>query len=72
MRHAVARTARFFLIEGGDDYRRVFTRVMGYLARNRLKRAEEAMRKLIEEKYPGHGIYGEEYGAVRTEAEYVW
>ena len=36
------------------------------------QRAEEAMRKLIEERYPMHGIYGEEYGAVRTDAEYVW
>ncbi|KAL9191555.1 hypothetical protein ACHAXT_001261 [Thalassiosira profunda] len=36
------------------------------------QRAEEAMRKLIEERYPQHGIYGEEYGAVRTDAEYVW
>lgn len=30
------------------------------------------MRKLIEEKYPSHGIYGEEYGHVRMNAEYVW
>ena len=30
------------------------------------------MRKLIEERYPDHGIYGEEYGQVRTDAEYVW
>ena len=34
--------------------------------------AERAMRKLIEEKYPDHGIYGEEFGSVRTDAEYVW
>lgn len=26
------------------------------------KCAEEAMRKLIEERYPTHGIFGEEYG----------
>mmetsp|Transcript_12474 Transcript_12474/g.21598 ORF Transcript_12474/g.21598 Transcript_12474/m.21598 type:complete len:321 (+) Transcript_12474:90-1052(+) len=36
------------------------------------RKAEECMRKLIEERYPSHGIYGEEYGQVRTEAEYVW
>lgn len=30
------------------------------------------MRKLIEERYPTHGIYGEEFGQVRTDAEYVW
>lgn len=36
------------------------------------QRAEETMRKLIEERYPDHGIYGEEYGQVRTNAEYVW
>ena len=30
------------------------------------------MRKLIEAKYPSHGIYGEEYGHVRMDAEYVW
>ena len=34
--------------------------------------AEQTMRKLIEERYPDHGIYGEEYGQVRTDAEYVW
>ena len=36
------------------------------------QRAEEAMRQLIEKRYPSHGIYGEEYGEVRTDAEYVW
>jgi histidinol-phosphatase len=34
--------------------------------------AEEAMRALIEAEYPEHGIIGEEYGSVRTDAEYVW
>jgi len=34
--------------------------------------AEKCMRKLIEERYPTHGIYGEEFGQVRTDAEYVW
>lgn len=33
---------------------------------------ESAMRTLIEEKYPTHGIYGEEYGHVRLDAEYIW
>ena len=36
------------------------------------REAEAAMRKLIETEYPEHGIYGEEYGAVRTDAEFVW
>jgi inositol-phosphate phosphatase/L-galactose 1-phosphate phosphatase/histidinol-phosphatase len=34
--------------------------------------AEAAMRALIEEAYPEHGIFGEEYGFVRTDAEYAW
>jgi myo-inositol-1(or 4)-monophosphatase len=34
--------------------------------------AEAAMRKLIGETYPEHGIVGEEYGAERAEAEFVW
>ena len=36
------------------------------------QQAEKCMRKLIEDRYPTHGIYGEEYGQVRTDAEYVW
>jgi inositol-phosphate phosphatase/L-galactose 1-phosphate phosphatase/histidinol-phosphatase len=34
--------------------------------------AERAMRELIEERYPNHGIYGEEYGVVRSDADFVW
>jgi inositol-phosphate phosphatase/L-galactose 1-phosphate phosphatase/histidinol-phosphatase len=34
--------------------------------------AEEAMRALIERRFPGHGILGEEFGPVRPEAEFVW
>jgi myo-inositol-1(or 4)-monophosphatase len=34
--------------------------------------AEAAMRKLIREHYPKHGIVGEEYGREREEAEFVW
>jgi histidinol phosphatase-like enzyme (inositol monophosphatase family) len=34
--------------------------------------AEEAMRALINARYPDHGILGEEFGAERTDAEYVW
>ncbi len=34
--------------------------------------AEDAMRALIRKSFPEHGILGEEYGAERTEAEYVW
>jgi histidinol phosphatase-like enzyme (inositol monophosphatase family) len=34
--------------------------------------AEAAIRRLIEARYPGHGIIGEEYGADRPDAEFVW
>lgn len=34
--------------------------------------AERSMRALIEERYPSHGIYGEEFGQVRTDADFVW
>lgn len=34
--------------------------------------AETAMRALIEETYPDHGIFGEEFEFVRTDAEYAW
>ena len=34
--------------------------------------AEEAMRALIEKAHPDHGIFGEEFGFVRTDAEYAW
>lgn len=34
--------------------------------------AEEAMRALLEEAQPDHGIFGEEFGTVRTDADYVW
>ena len=34
--------------------------------------AEDAMRTLIRKQFPAHGILGEEYGAERTDAEYVW
>jgi len=34
--------------------------------------AEEVMRALIEKSYPDHGIFGEEFGFVRTDAEYAW
>ena len=33
---------------------------------------EALIREKIEATYPDHGIYGEEYGAVRTDAEFVW
>jgi inositol-phosphate phosphatase/L-galactose 1-phosphate phosphatase/histidinol-phosphatase len=36
------------------------------------REAEQAMRTLIEQTYPDHGIEGEEFGAVRLEADYVW
>ena len=34
--------------------------------------AEQAMRELIRRTFPEHGIIGEEFGAERTDAEYVW
>ena len=36
------------------------------------RNAEKAMRALIEERYPQHGIFGEELGSVRVDAEFVW
>jgi myo-inositol-1(or 4)-monophosphatase len=36
------------------------------------RKAEEIMRAMIEKRFPDHGIVGEEYGNVRTEAEFVW
>lgn len=34
--------------------------------------AEQAMRALIEARYPAHGILGEEFGAARADADTVW
>ena len=34
--------------------------------------AELAMRTLIREKFPAHGIVGEEFGPERADAEFVW
>src|SRR6516225_10713443 len=34
--------------------------------------AEQAMRALIREKFPAHGIIGEEFGSERSDAEFVW
>src|SRR5918994_1873848 len=34
--------------------------------------AEAAMRKLIRDSFPAHGIVGEEYGSEQPDAEYVW
>ncbi len=36
------------------------------------RNAETAMRRLINEKYPDHGIVGEEHGSERADADYVW
>jgi histidinol phosphatase-like enzyme (inositol monophosphatase family) len=36
------------------------------------KGAERAIRKLIRERYPDHGVVGEEYGEDRPDAEFVW
>jgi myo-inositol-1(or 4)-monophosphatase len=34
--------------------------------------AEELMRRMIRERFPAHGILGEEFGPENTEAEFVW
>ena len=34
--------------------------------------AETAMRQLLTRSVPDHGVFGEEHGAERTDAEYVW
>ncbi|CAN5165426.1 histidinol-phosphatase [soil metagenome] len=36
------------------------------------KDAEAAIRRLIGERYPEHGVIGEEYGEDRPDAEHVW
>ncbi len=36
------------------------------------KGAEAAIRKLISERFPDHGVIGEEYGSDRPDAEFVW
>ncbi len=36
------------------------------------REAEAAMRAIIEAAYPDHGIFGEEFPFVRTDAEYAW
>ncbi len=36
------------------------------------REAETAMRALLTEHVPDHGVFGEEHGAVRTDADYVW
>ena len=36
------------------------------------KGAEAAIRKLISERHPDHGVIGEEYGRDRPDAEWVW
>ncbi|THD59263.1 histidinol-phosphatase [Phenylobacterium sp.] len=36
------------------------------------KGAERAIRAMISERYPDHGVIGEEYGEDRADAEFVW
>jgi len=36
------------------------------------KAAEKAIRDLINKHYPGHGIFGEEYGEENTDAQFCW
>ncbi|WP_395666615.1 histidinol-phosphatase [Methylocella sp.] len=34
--------------------------------------AEAALRRLIAQAFPGHGVIGEEFGSIHEDAEYVW
>ncbi len=36
------------------------------------RESEQTMRKLINHRYPDHGIIGEEFGSEKSDAEYVW
>ena len=36
------------------------------------REAETAMRALLDRQVPQHGVFGEEHGARRTDAEFVW
>ncbi|WP_419898328.1 histidinol-phosphatase [Roseomonas sp. USHLN139] len=36
------------------------------------KAAERTIRALLAERFPDHGVIGEEYGAERSDADYVW
>src|SRR5438874_2620835 len=36
------------------------------------RQAELAIRALLAARFPGHGIWGEEYGLERADAEYLW
>lgn len=36
------------------------------------REAEQAMRRIIEETHPEHGIIGEEFGRTRADADWVW
>lgn len=36
------------------------------------KEAEEVMRTILEEVQPEHGIFGEEFGSDRSDADYAW
>jgi inositol-phosphate phosphatase/L-galactose 1-phosphate phosphatase/histidinol-phosphatase len=36
------------------------------------RESEAAMRRLIAQRFPDHGIFGEEFGAERADAEFVW
>ena len=36
------------------------------------RESEAAMRQLIAARFPEHGIFGEEYGVERADAEFVW
>lgn len=66
----------------GDAIRPFFRTALGVEDKNRSgafdpvtaadRAAEQAMRMLIRQRFPDHGIIGEEFGAERGDAQYVW
>jgi histidinol phosphatase-like enzyme (inositol monophosphatase family) len=61
MLHAVANEAPTVSIKSDSSY-----------VTDTDKAIETRLRALIEQRYPGHGIMGEEFGSHDLDAEYVW
>ena len=36
------------------------------------RKVESALREMVQDRFPAHGILGEEYAAAKLDAEYVW
>ena len=56
----------------GTDDLNVAAKEDGSPASDADRDAERALRDLIQQRYPDHGIIGEEFGADKSDAEYVW